>query len=397
MDRIVVTGNYSDSPGALDMGQLLGVSVDVSDLVSLKSFANSEFCPRFIPPSRSRRKVGKGLIGRTVIICSTSHSTLSRNELAMRNFVIARAAKENGAARVILEEPDLFYSAQDRGPARYGPMEVVRDDDDLKKFDGQPFTALLYAQLLKASGVDTVITVHNHSRKVQSLFSSIFGGDFHNLIPAEVYAHYVRNSDFVETGVNGENLILCAPDKGARPFLDLVWESLQLPECRRITMDKTRVRERRVTMEVSGNSDCGIADLEGRDVIMLDDMVRTGTTIVECSRRLCVGNPRRVAFCVTHFQPSQEARESLNYKKLDEILTTATIPGILNRDCQGRLRGKMAVLKIGKWICRYVLALLGEDGGRFRDDFYSVDISSKNPRWSSAYAAQITEDRPVTC
>ena len=51
----------------------------------------------------------------------------------MRNLMIAQAAKENGAAEVILVEPDLYYSAQDRGPRMdLGNTEFDRDENDLK-------------------------------------------------------------------------------------------------------------------------------------------------------------------------------------------------------------------------------------------------------------------------
>ena len=380
MERFVVTGNYYDSPVALDMGELMGLPFDISDMVSLKTFANGEFCPRYIPDSGDGHKIGESLKGRTVIICSSSHSMLSRNDLAMRNLILARAAKDNKAEHVILFEPDLFYAAQDRGPYRYGDSERDRPEKDLYKFDGQPFTSLLYAQLLKEAGVDMVVTVHIHSRRVQELFLDVFAGNFHNLIPSEVYAHYVRNSDFVSLGDGGENLVLCAPDKGASQFVNEVWEKLGLPGCRRIRMDKVRSGERDVSMEVAADSECRLEDIAGRDVIMLDDMVRTGTTIVECSQYLRRGNPRRVSFCVTHFCPSHEARENLNSPSIDEILTTSTIPCILNRDSQGRLRRKLAVLKIGKWVTRYVLRLLGCDGTRFDSDYYTIDMSSKNPR-----------------
>ena len=73
----------------------------------------------------------------------------------------------------------------------------------IKKFDGQAFTSLLYAQLLKTAGVDAVVTCHNHSIKVQNLFNEIFEGNFHNLIPTDVYAHYIKNSNFVQTGKDG--------------------------------------------------------------------------------------------------------------------------------------------------------------------------------------------------
>jgi ribose-phosphate pyrophosphokinase len=54
---------------------------------------------------------------------------------------------------------------------------------------------------------------------------------------------------------------------------------------------------------------------------------------------------------------------------------------VLNRDSQGRLRKKMVVLKIEKWIARFLLQYLGQSAGQFANDFYSVDMSSKNPRW----------------
>ena len=66
----VVTGNYSDSPVACDMGTLLDIPLDIADVVSLKTFANSEFCPRFIPDLTPDHKVGHGLAGQTVIISS---------------------------------------------------------------------------------------------------------------------------------------------------------------------------------------------------------------------------------------------------------------------------------------------------------------------------------------
>ena len=68
MNHLVVTGNYSDSPVAYDMGELLHVQVDIADTVSLKTFANTEFCPRYFPQLGHGHRVGQGLEGRIVII-----------------------------------------------------------------------------------------------------------------------------------------------------------------------------------------------------------------------------------------------------------------------------------------------------------------------------------------
>jgi len=381
MRDAIIVSNVSDDPFAIDLGHMCGQTEDMADLISLKIYANTEFCPRFISDEGDFNRIGRSLEGRAVIICSaaTNHT---RGSLAMRTLILARAAKDNGARKVILVEPDLFFSAQDRGPQR-DEGEDSRPVEDLKKFDGQPFTSRLYAEMLKSAGVDAVITVHNHSAKVQRYFSHIFDGEFYNLIPNEVYADYIKYSDMVFTGQDGENLVLCAPDNGARPFVDQVWHSLGFSKTSRIVMQKSRTGERQVSMTVNPSSDIKLSELAGKDVIVLDDMVRTGSTIVECCRQLREGNPKKICFGLTHFYSSPEGRENLNSRHLDEILTLNTIPSVLNRDTQGRLRKKMVVLKIEKWIARFLMQYLGRDASKFERDFYSVDMSTKNPRWHS--------------
>ena len=214
---VIIVGNTSDDPFAIDVAFTVGQSEDIADLISLKTFANTEFCPRFINDEADLSAIGSQLEGKTVVIVSTSSPTVSRNHLAMRNVLIARAAKDNGASAVVLVEPDLYYSAQDRGPRLdQGIVAFERDVHDRKKFDGQPFSARLYAEMLKLAGVDRVITVHNHSVSVQAEFTKVFEGHFHNLIPYEIYADYLRESNVVDYGSGGTGLTLCAPDKGAR-------------------------------------------------------------------------------------------------------------------------------------------------------------------------------------
>ena len=150
-------------------------------------------------------------------------ASYSRDELAMRNFLIARAAKDNGADRVILLEPDLYYSAQDRGPRpEHGVTSIERNEEDYKKFDGQPFSARLYADLLREAGVDEVVTVHNHSCSVENIFMDRLSGYFHNLLPFDVYADYMRDSDIVDV----DNLVLCSPDHGALSFCSAVHRTM---------------------------------------------------------------------------------------------------------------------------------------------------------------------------
>jgi ribose-phosphate pyrophosphokinase len=380
MKNCLIVSNVSDDPFAIDVSYLCGQPADISDILHLKMFANTEICPRFLADEHGdTANVGYKLEGKTIVIVSTQSMHDTRNDLAMRNALIAKAARDNGAARVVLVEPDLFYSAQDRGPRpEQGQVGHERSIADRSKFDGQPYSTELYAGILRLAGVDTVVTVHNHSVAVQELFTRVFDGRFHNLSPAKLYAHYIQSSDIVDQS----RFVLCAPDEGASGFVGLVREALPpplAPEC--VVLKKQRIGERHVQIEADPSSPTGLGAIAGRDVIVIDDMVRTGNTIVQACRLLKDSGAARVVFLVTHFYASPEVRDNLTAEWIDEIVTTNTMPSILNRDMQGRLRKRMLVLKLEKWISRFLLDHLGNAERDLGTDLYSVDISSKNPRW----------------
>ncbi|HOG51494.1 MAG TPA: phosphoribosyltransferase family protein, partial [Lentisphaeria bacterium] len=314
----------------------------------------------------------------------------TRNSRAMRTFLVARAARDNGAKRVVLVEPDLFYSAQDRGPRpEHGRVEFTRSVADYKKFDGQPFSAALYAELLKTSGIDDVLTIHNHSTSVQELFTRQFKGNFFNISPARLYAEYLANHEFVLHPERHMGFVLCAPDRGATHLVSEVYNYLTenarnmlLPMTpSMLMMDKERCSERKVIIKAHKDSPTRLEDIAGREVVVFDDMVRTGNTIVECCKSLKAAGALRVMFVVTHFYSSPEVKENLNDASVDDIITTNTLPSILNRDMQGRLRRKMLILKIERLIVNTLLRdVLRIGPPRFKRQ-YTIDISRKNPRW----------------
>ncbi len=394
---VIVVGNCSDDPFAIDVAFAVGQGEEISDLISMKTFANSEFCPRFISDEHDLSRIGNALGGKTVVIVSTTNRSWTRQNLAMRNLLIARAAKENGAQQVVLVEPDLYYSAQDRGPRRERDSDADRSERDLKKFDGQPFTAKLYAQMLDLAGVDTVITVHNHSATVRAVFTEIFEGRFHNLMPYPLYADYLRNSDIVSYGPDGEGLALCAPDKGARDFVKRMYEELGLPKARFVLLDKERTGEREVSIKLHEDSETTFEEIHGHDIVLFDDMVRTGSTVVKTCQFLKAIRPGRLIFGVTHFYASDEGREKMADTAIDEILTLNTLPTVLNRDEQGRLRKKMVVLKIERWLAVNLCEIVGLEPPA-SDSLYQIDMSSKNPRftrkiWSNEQLSELERER----
>ena len=387
MRKTLVVGNYADNVFVADIAHHLRQKENYQDLIALKDFHNSEFCPRFIMGDRNATElVGRRLEGHKVLIVSTSSGAMNRNEMAMRNFLIARAARENGAERVSLLEPDLFYSAQDRGPRpEYGQTLFKRDMKDYEKFDGQPFSAKLYADLLRESGVNQVFTVHNHSPfSLKTLYQKHFNGMFVDLRPMDLYADYLRSSDVIRK----DSLVICAPDKGAHEFASQLADELADLPAGYLRMSKERRGERDVFVEPDASSPLKLADVEGKDVVVVDDMVRTGRTILETCKVIRKGNPRKIVFLVTHFYSSREGRTLLNDSVIDEIVTTNTIPSILNRDEQGRLRHKMVVLQISRWIAHNLFVNLQPGSEGLEIPYYVEDMSSKNPRWKGRYGAR---------
>ncbi len=374
-EQILVIGNTSDSYTAIDIAYYLRQQTSISDIISLKVFKNSEFCPRFtLYEEDDFSYTGESLNGKTVVLVSAHNDFISRNELAMRNLILARAARDNGARQLILVEPDLFYSAQDRGPRpEHGKTKYKRSKEDMHKFNGQPFTARLYAQLLKNSGVDAIVTVHNHSFSSTYEYEKIFGkGNFINLFPDDLYHYYISNSGIVDP----LNTILIAPDEGAEDFVLSVAENCE-PFFPALKFSKSRTGERSVQLKVAKDSESKISLIKNKDVVVLDDMVRTGATISECCNILQNYNPHRIVFMVTHFYSSEEVKLKLSNPNITEIVTTNTIPSILNRDNQGRLRKKIVVLKIMKWIAYYLCKRLELDI-EINEPLYDIDISNKN-------------------
>ncbi|MDC7222692.1 MAG: ribose-phosphate diphosphokinase, partial [Spirochaetales bacterium] len=328
MEKTLVVGNFADNVFVGDIAHHLNQKENYQDLIALKKFHNSEFCPRFIFGDLADKElIGRRLEGHKVLIVSSSSSSMNRNEMAMRNLLVARAARENGAERVSLLEPDLFYSAQDRGPRpEYGQTLFTRDSKDYEKFDGQPFSAKLYADLLREAGVNQVFTVHNHSPfSLRMLYQEHFDGMFVDLRPVELYADYLLSSDIVRK----ENLVICAPDKGAHEFASQLVDQFGDSPVGYLRMSKERRGERDVHVEPAESSPLTLEDIEGKDVVVVDDMVRTGRTILETCKVIRKGNPRKIVFLVTHFYSSREGRALLDDPVIDEIVTTNTIPSIL--------------------------------------------------------------------
>ena len=174
--------------------------------------------------------------------------------------------------------------------------------------------------MLKLAGVDRVLTIHNHSYSVQQMFTGVFEGKFHNLIPYDIYADYLQNSNIVKCKADGEGLALCAPDAGAREFVREMFNRVGLPKAKFILLDKERSGERKVDIKLHSESESTFEEISGHDIVLFDDMVRTGSTVVKSCQFLKQINPGKTVFAVSHFMPARKAVKKWRIPPLTKFL-----------------------------------------------------------------------------
>ena len=367
-----------------------GCKVDIDHILNPRVFTGSEFCPEFTV-MREGKKVdrkdledmekGKVVVeGKSVYIIANPDHHLSAQETLGRILFTADAAKQNGADRVVLIQSDLGYGRQDRSP---------REDVKLK---GQSYAALLQARVFKAAGIDNVLTMHLHSNKIYHAFGQAYmrgGGDsmaderllllrrlkrgdyssegqkseyegkisliesrlekegrkvIFSLDPNWVLAHYLLNRSSLDTSDLGSKVVFIAPDKGAKVNIDRLRSLMFLPNssvayCKKIRTSPNDPND--VTVELDGCSD-NFTGIEGKYIIIADDIVDTGGTITQCMKGLQRGYlgqvPAGIYLCFTHAvlaafdSPNNYERVQQRLSSVDptEIITFNTHPYIEN-------------------------------------------------------------------
>lgn len=185
-----------------------------------------------------------------------------------------------------------------------------------------PISARLVADLLEAAGADRILTMDLHSPQIQGFFSI----PVDNLMAAPVLASYIQS-------LNLKDLTVVSPDAGgvgrARWFAKRMQAELAIIDKRRPAPNIAKV------LHVIGS-------VKDRDVVILDDMVDTGGTLVESVEALKREGSRRVFSACSHPILSGKAVEKIENSELEKLIITNTIP--LKEEA--RSSQKIAVLSV---------------------------------------------------
>ena len=210
------------------------------------------------------------------------------NENIMELLVIADALKRASARRITAVIPYYGYARQDR-----------------KAEPRVPITSKLVANLITASGIDRVLTVDLHARQIQGFFD----------IPVDhLYARPVLFQYFKD--LNLDNPIVVSPDAGgverARSFAKLLNADLAIVDKRRPRPNEAAI------MNIIG-------DVNGRNAIILDDMIDTGGTLTKVADAIKKAGALKVYAAASHGVLSGEAIDKIQKSALEEVVITNSI------------------------------------------------------------------------
>jgi ribose-phosphate pyrophosphokinase len=204
-------------------------------------------------------------------------------------MIIIDCLKRASAERVTAVLPYFGYARQDR------------------KAEGRvPITAKLVANMITTTKADRVLTIDLHAAQIQAFFD----------IPLDhLYASPVM-IDYLQR-LNIPNLTVVSPDVGgikmARSYAKKLNAELAIVDKRRIGSKQTEV------MHIIG-------DVAGKNVLLVDDMISTATTISEAAEVLRAKGAKNAYVCASHAVLSGNALDKLAKAKFKEVIITDTIP-----------------------------------------------------------------------
>ena len=210
------------------------------------------------------------------------------NDHVMELLILLDAFRRSSASRITAVMPYFGYGRQDK-----------------KDKPRVPIAAKLMADLLTASGADRILTMDLHAAQIQGFFNI----PVDHLFAAPVFLDAIRQLEL-------EDLVIVSPDVGgvarARAIAKRLDASLAIIDKRRTGKDETEI------LNVVG-------DVEGKNVIVLDDIVDTAGTLVQAEEALRKHGAVHTLAAAVHPVLSGPALSRIEASRLERLLVTNTI------------------------------------------------------------------------
>ena len=234
-----------------------------------------------------RVKINENIRGKDVFVVQPTCSP--PNDNLMELLIMIDALRRASARRITAVIPYYGYARQDR-----------------KDQPRVPITAKLVANLITTAGADRILTMDLHAGQIQGFFDI----PLDHLYAVTVFADYLASKRLAP-------LVIVSPDVGgikmARAYAKRLDAGLAIVDKRRASPDATEV------MHILG-------EVEGRVCLLVDDLMATGSSIMEAAQALKRAGAKAIYGAVTHAVLSGPAIERLAASPLQELIVTDTIP-----------------------------------------------------------------------
>lgn len=243
----------------------------------------------------------------------------SVNDKLCRLLFFLATVRDQGAARVTAVTPYLCYARKDRRTKLHDPV-----------------TTRYVAQLFEAVGVDQVLAIDVHN---PAAFENAFRCRAMNLEALPLFTAHVADR------LQDQAVTVLSPDAGGLKRADALRRSLAMALARPVELGL--MEKRRSAGVVSG--DALFADVAGRSVVIIDDLISTGTTLLRAARAARAAGAQSVMVAASHGLFVPPAGEALADPVLDRILVTDSVPPF-------RLQGCPALPRVEVLPCARLLA-----------------------------------------
>ena len=272
-DIKIFAGN-SNPALAQEICKFIGTSLGEAEV---KRFADGEACVSLYETVR----------GSDVFLINSTCKPV--NDSLMELLVMIDACKRASAGRVTAVIPYFGYARQDR-----------------KARSRDPISAKLVANMITAAGADRVLTMDLHADQIQGFFDLPMDA----LYASGIFVPYIQKLQIPD-------LSIASPDMGGAKRASSYAKHFQAPI---IISHKERAKANVV------GSMTAIGEVEGRNVIIVDDMIDTAGTICMAANMLMDRGAKSVRAAVTHPVLSGKAYDRINESAIQEVITTDTIP-----------------------------------------------------------------------
>jgi len=267
------------------------------EIASLKGFELGAVEVKKFPDGETYIRVLSDVQGRDVVYVNSLQR--EPNEAVIETLYTLDTLRDLGARRVVAVIPYMSYARQD---SRFNPGEAV--------------SIQILAKLFRTVSVDHIVTVDMHLHRISDP-SSLFGANFHNITGVRELGKYLKKHYSLT------NAVVIGPDEEAEQWAKVMAEELGGLEYS--VLEKTRLTAEKVVVEARG------VKVEGKDVVIVDDIISTGGTIVEGVKALRSLGARDFYVAAVHPLLIGDAYSKLMRLGLKELVGTNTVLSPISR------------------------------------------------------------------